>query len=509
MREEGMVTEDQYRQAINETPKYSRRTMGTTARLRGAPYAVDHVMRELESEMNIGMDELKKGGYRVETTIDFELQKLAEQTVRDVVRSSARRNVTTGAFVVMDRDGRILAEVGGVDYRKNQFNAVSNPSARRQPGSAFKPFVYATALKLGTVNLNSSVSNEKIVMPNPGGRAWVPQNSQGGSGGWMSLRRAFTSSYNLPAIHTLQAVGPQTVVAFSRDSFGFKSELVPVPALALGSSAVSPLEMAQAYSVFMLKGDRARPYVIDRIYGPDGEIVRRYQPEIAKNVLDGWVVDQMDQLMRGVVEYGTGRAARSVPYARGKTGTTNDNRDAWFCGYTDSLVGIAWIANEQVVNGRPRYGRMPGVFGGNTSINIWRGVMQAAERKYGGKIDFERAKTPPQRSEQPDDDFPTGNLAAPDEVIEDTIEPAPPNEDEAPATDNTTVTNPVTEGAKAKASEPSRTTAPPPTPSPSESNELEVCADSGMRASIYCPETVTRRYRKGTEPRRTCPQHGG
>lgn len=510
MREENMVDEAQYQQALAEPIKLSARAQGTTARLRGAPYAVDHVMQVLRDDLNLGLEELAKGGYRIETTIDYGLQRIAEKVVADVVRDSRRRRVTTGAFVLMDADGKILVQVGGVNYRRNQFNVIVN--GRRQPGSSFKPFVYATALRMGTLNFNDSISNERFSLTDPStGRTWTPGNSNGRYGGSVSLRTAFASSINLPAVRAMDRVGPSSVVAFAHDSFGFQSKLDPVLSLALGSSAVSPLELAQAYSVFMLRGDRATPYVVRAVYGPDGNPIRRYEPKIVRRVFDPAVTDQIDTLMRAVVTSGTGRRAGSVPNARGKTGTTNDNRDAWFCGYTDGLVGIAWIASEHKENGRWVYRPMPGVFGGNVTVNIWSEVLEAAHRKYGEKLSVPPRpdQMPAERTVEPDEDFPIDRLGTEPDP---TTDAAPADGTVDPASDPTAVPPSDSDpnvGTTATAPPPAQPKSRPRPIASEETVEVEVCAESGQRASIYCPETVTRTFRKGTEPRRRCSVHGG
>ncbi|HZH97535.1 MAG TPA: transglycosylase domain-containing protein, partial [Fimbriimonadaceae bacterium] len=265
LRNEGKISEKEYESALREKLRLKPNPKVTQAKIHAAPYAVQHVLQVLrETRPDIDLNE---GGYRIDTTINAEIQEDAEQAVQSLVRRYRRGKVNWGAFLLMDRQGRILAEVGGADYKLNQFNVVS--MGKRQPGSAFKPFVYATALANGDLDPDESLSNERHTWRIPGGKPWTPENSNGKYSGRMSVEYAFKHSVNVPAVHVIDKTGPDHVVAYASQVFGFKSRLDPVLPLALGSSAVSPLEMAQAYSVFQSGGDRATPFIISRIQGPE------------------------------------------------------------------------------------------------------------------------------------------------------------------------------------------------------------------------------------------------
>jgi penicillin-binding protein 1A len=381
MREEGMIDEGTYQAAIAEPLRVRRASSGAAASAKLAPYFVDAVLEQLRRETP-DVD-YSAGGYRIETTLVYRIQRIAGREVIRLVRSE--RSASTAAMLVMARDGRVLAMVGGVDYDRNQFNMIVQ--GRRQPGSAFKPFIYAAALENGTIDASSSLSNERIVMTDPStGKTWRPENANGRYGGWVSVRSALAMSINLPAIRVLEKVGVSTAIQVCRRSFGFESDLDPVLPLALGASAVSPMELAQGYSVFQLGGSRAKPRMIKRVIGPDGEVVRAWEPEIVSGVLSAQTAQTMDQLLRAVVTSGTATAASAVANARGKTGTTSDHRDAWFVGYTDELVGVGWVADEErTQNGRWRYRSMPGVFGGRVTVRMWTAIMKEAQQIVGEK----------------------------------------------------------------------------------------------------------------------------
>jgi penicillin-binding protein 1A len=377
MFEEGMITRPQLDQAKQERPKLVPRSLGSGARVLSAPYAVMHVLDVLHKEFP-DVD-LATAGLDVHTTIDSRLQRFAQRAVRDTVRQYRRRKITTGAFLVTDRNGAILAEVGGIDFNRNQYSVVFQ--GKRQPGSAFKPFVYAAALSVGTLQPDDTISNERFTWINPyTGKPWSPKNSHG-YGGYVTIEDAIRNSINVPAVRVIDALTPESAVAFAQESFGFQSKLDPVLPLALGSSAVSPLELSEAYSVFMLRGDRARPYVITKVLGPDGNLLKSYEPDVFRGVLSQPVCDLMDGYLRSAVVNGTGYKAAGVANARGKTGTTSNNLDAWFCGYTDRLLGVGWVGNEYLEGKSWKYGAMSSsVFGGTVTAEIWARIIGEAER---------------------------------------------------------------------------------------------------------------------------------
>lgn len=486
MRDADLILESEYQEAINEEVNLREDRVITLAGHKTAEYFVDHVLATIQRELP--EVDLSRGGYRVETTLVYEYQKITEAGVAKHVAQNSGLNVTTGAFVVLDNDGRILSLVGGRDYNRNQFNIVTQ--GRRQPGSAFKPFVYATAFEFGVLTPGGSISNEPFFYRMPDGSQRRVRG--GGSGGQMSIVQAMASSVNTPAVRALDRVGANAVVQASKRAYGFSHDLPAVPSLALGSGEVSMIDMAQAYSVFQNEGDRVTPYPITRVIAPDGTVVKRYLPNRVRRVVSVNTAKGTDTLLWYVVQQGTGRTVRSVANARGKTGTTNDFRDAWFCGYTDQLIAIGWFGNE-VGEERPdgtmrwRYLPMRGVFGGQRVAPMWADIVGQIQGKIGEErrtftpyfrqsrayVNVEPTTPAEPQSEQPSTIDDLGNGEFPDTV--------PPIVD------------------------------PPPPPAPSGSEDstmVEICADSGLLSTIYCPERVIRAFRSGSAPRNRCTIHG-
>ena len=514
MADEGMIDARQFEAALKEIPNLrppeSRARTG--GRLNRAPYFVMALIDELK-RLVPDMD-LSRGGFRIETTLNSELQTVAEEQVRELVGRDRSRKGTNAALVLKDREGRSVVMVGGVDFDRDQFNAVTQ--GRRQPGSSFKPFVYATALAAGVIGPNDSISNERFTQVDPTtGETWSPKNSGGHYGGSVSVRSAIVHSINVAAVRVMEKVGPEAVVASAKSVFGFKSSLPPYLSLALGSGEVSPLEMAEAYSVFMLRGDRATPFMIRRVMGPDGEILKDFAPNVRRSVLSSEVATEMDGFLRGVVTDGTARKARSIPNARGKTGTTSDNKDAWFCGYTDEYVGIGWVAHPVRAGNRWNYEPMASsVFGGKVTVDAWVGVFQKVEamlrkgtlrRRVDGKTTFEKEAAPPIEASPPD--APLDEVPPPEEG--DPHKPVTVPEIGGGASGGTGGGDGEvkTDGGTRPATPPTTKPEPPPAKR-AEPVSVDVCVDSGLRATRYCPETITRKFVKGKEPKRVCNLHG-
>ncbi len=519
MQTEGMISHDEYDKAINELPKINPHPFTTTASYPAgsAQYFVNHVLHKIHDDFpNL---DLKAGGYRIVTTIDLPLQRTAESVVRQVVKDYRGSHVTTGAFVCMNKEGQILCEVGGVDFNKNQYNVIEQ--GHRQPGSSFKPLVYATGLATGKIVYGQMLSNAPVHLEGMGdkNKDWNPGNASRTKWGLtIPMETAFKLSINLPAIHVILDTGPDVVANYAKDVFGIQSKIYAYPSLALGTSEVNPLELAEAYSTFMLRGSRVKPYPVARIISPDGSILKSYSGEITATSLDPQVCDEIDHLTRAVVESGTGTRAQIVPNAHGKTGTTQETKDAWFCGYTDGLVGIGWIANEQArKNGPPAYRPMKnGIFGGTVTVQIWAGVMKVAHEKFADK-EFEARNEAARHPVKPEGTVPPLHDVDPDGMP---IDPdgtfAPPAAPGKPSTRGPDANPATTGGDPTTGTTPPITPPPDTTPPPVRQNhdeeqgiEVEVCADTGLLATPYCPETVFRKYHKGQEPKRKCRLHSG
>jgi len=283
--------------------------------------------------------------------------------------------VEAGFISIDPKTGAIRALVGGFDYNHNKFNHVTQ--AWRQPGSSFKPFIYSAALEKG-FTAATLVADTPLTIPagQAGGVEWTPKNYEDTYSGIVSVRQALTQSLNLPTIRILQAIGPY----YARDyvkRFGFDpARQPPYLTLALGAGSVTPLQLATGYTAFANGGQLVTPYLITRVVDQHGQLLSQTTPEKPRQVIDPRNAFIMTSLMQDVVRRGT--AARAMQLGRsdlaGKTGTTNDQRDAWFAGYQPSVVGVAWIGFDQ-----PRsLGR--GETGAQAALPIWMKYMGAVLR---------------------------------------------------------------------------------------------------------------------------------
>lgn len=496
MRDEGWISETTFEKSKKEPLKLNKaRKESSNERL--APYFCDYV-RSYMKDKYPDID-LSKGGYRIETTLDWKLQKICEKNVRDMVAKNRHYRITTSAFVLLDNEGRILSMVGGPDYKKSQFNVVTQ--GRRQPGSSFKPLVYATAFEVGALHPGGSVSNAPYAIATDSGRG-KRYIKGGGKGGSVSVRSAIANSINTPAMWACKEAGVENVVQMAHQAFGIQSELPVVESIALGADEVTPLEMATAYSVFQSGGDRFEPFGVDKIIGPDGVPIAVNHPDFARRQLSSASAEGIDVCLRAVVTGGTGRRAGSgTVNARGKTGTTSDNKDAWFCGYTDKFIGVGWIANASYLKGgRVRYEPMHSyVMGGHMVAPMWARIISQAQEMYGEKA----RRMGSYHDLAPDEDQPVR-----DEPQQE------PSEEPAITTDaSPDIPELGSEGDNAPDAAGGNVVPPIETPQVKPEDDggqvvfVEICADSGARATIYCPERVRRAFKLGKEPRGRCKIH--
>jgi len=494
-----------------------------------APYFVMDVLRELEALY--GRELLLQGNLKVNTTLHMGMQRVAEAALQRGIQAFRAQGVTQGAIVLIDlRTGQIRALVGGANFRRSQFNNITQ--GRRQPGSAFKPIVYATAFELGKLTPNSTLPDTPLDLPAGGGKRWRPQNADGKFRGTVSVTRALAASINIPAIRAAQLVGADKVAEFARTRFGIESPLDPVLPLALGASAVRPIELARAYSVFPLKGNRIEPFMIRRVEDRNGVVLLEQQGQITPNVISPQTAEWMDQILRTAVVSGTGKAAARIPNARGKTGTTSDYRDAWFVGYTDEYLALVWVASEYYnpQTQRWEYRPMKRVFGGTVCARIWADLMEqvnAIEKRL--QVQPVRPSQPaviepapsPEQEPLPADN--TGDEAPPPIAPPPAEEtPRPPQEpsagtDSGSPTTTSAPTAPIAstptatrtaDTAPSVASGAPRESKPPAPPPPPEYITVSICADTGLIATDYCPEVVRKRFEKGKEPKSRCNRHG-
>jgi penicillin-binding protein 1A len=312
-------------------------------------------------------DQAAVGGYGgdlvVTTTLDPRLQAAAEQAIEaSLARDGAKDEVGQAALVAMSPDGAVRAMVGGRDYGTSQFNRVTQ--ATRQPGSAFKPFVYLAGLEHG-LHPQDRFIDEPIRIGN-----WQPRNYTNSYRGEISMAEALAQSINTVAVQIGQRAGMKNVVAVAR-RLGIASDLAPDPSLALGSGDVNLLELTAAYCAFAGGGNGAWPYGIAEIRDTAGKLVFQRRGGGPGRVIDPVHANEMNEMLAGVIANGTGRAAQIGRPAAGKTGTTSDFRDALFVGYAGDLVAGLWFGNDDDTP-------MNHVTGGTLPARTWHDFMLAA-----------------------------------------------------------------------------------------------------------------------------------
>ena len=300
----------------------------------------------------------------VDTTIDPALQNAAEHALVDTLNQKGDKlNIGQGALVAMTPDGVVRALVGGRDYGDSQFDRAVD--AKRQPGSAFKPFVYLTALEHG---LTPETVREDAPIAVKG---WRPENYERQYLGAVTLRQALADSLNTVSVRLTLEFGPQAVVRTAY-RLGIASILEPNASIALGTSEVSPLELVSAYATFANGGLAVSPHIVERIRGADGKtLYGRAQQQLGR-IVDARYVGMMNTMLRETLVSGTARAANLPGWqAAGKTGTSQDFRDAWFIGYTSRLVAGIWLGNDD--NSPTKR-----AVGGGVPVEIWSRFMRAA-----------------------------------------------------------------------------------------------------------------------------------
>jgi penicillin-binding protein 1A len=360
-----------------------------------AAYYVEEVRRELEDHLG---DDFYAHKLRIHTSLDANAQKAAEEELERQLRAieagalgplsaprySASLQVADdgetpylqGAVVAMDaHNGDVLAWVGGRDFLHSRFDRVK--SARRQAGSAFKPFVYATAVASGRM-LNQKVLDQPLEISMGGRRSWKPKNFDGGFDGEITLRDALVRSKNVPTVRLAQDVGTHKIAELAQVA-GIDPPISEQPSMALGTVAVSPVELAAAYTPFAALGEGVRPRFITRVESEDGKVVWQADEPERKHVLDAAVAYVVTDALEDVLTRGTGTAVRDSGFrapAAGKTGTTNDGADTWFVGFTPEIVAAVWMGFDRQ---RPI---MAKATGGRLAAPVWARLMS---RIYAGR----------------------------------------------------------------------------------------------------------------------------
>lgn len=527
MAELGYITAQQSDAAQNEPIHLAPRRLNATNEWK-APYFVDYTMRLLEERY--GVDTVYRGGLVVRTTLNYAMQQAAETAVREGVADAIRYHLASPhaqcALTCVDpHNGYVRAMVGGLDWRKSQFNRAINNT--RQPGSTYKLFVYTSALNEGWSQYRT-VNDSPKSWKRGNGRWWSPKNYDHRWRGPITLRRAVALSVNMVAIKVAEAVGIRKSIELAR-KLGLRGDLQPYLATAIGAGGASTMELASAYGAFAAKGKYVPANPILQVKDRDGNVLEESTPQ-AIQVVDPAVANSMNDMLRAVVTEGTGRVAGAIPDSFGKTGTTQDLRDAWFVGFTPALSTAVWMGTD-------RNEPMPGASGGHACAPIWvRFMKRALEVNPRNRLDV--TSPPSVRPDGPDVPVPTdaqgevvlkicpdsGLIAtnhcphwhtvhfkpgeAPTRACD--IHTGTPLNPEAVRQKPTPVQ--TTEGAASPASAnspPAETAEPsnPPASGASAETTAVFCADTGLRANAYCPRTVTRRVTP-TSPTATCTVHG-
>jgi penicillin-binding protein 1A len=360
------------------TPKSAGKPKGS--------YFLDLVLNDLEERY--GPEVVYHGGLKVSTTLDFQQQAWAIESLQngliklDQLMGIANGDVTDrisplthpqGALVAIEcNSGAVKALVGGRDYSETEFNRAVE--SNRLPGSGFKPFLYYAAFEKLDLNPADVFVDKAIRIPVKGASDWKPQNFGREYEGPMILKQALMKSVNAIAAQLVERVGPDAVIDVARRS-GINSDLKPVYSLALGTSGASPLEMASAFGTFATGGVRHEPFWIRRIEDPLGRVLEE-QIVRGQRTLDAGIGFQLVDMMRGVLTAGTGRIVRRMGFdlpAAGKTGTSDDFRDAWFTGFTPTLSVSVWVGYDRGISMRDVNG--VGITGGRGAAPIWADFM--------------------------------------------------------------------------------------------------------------------------------------
>lgn len=385
----GSISRGDYERAVSDTLRVSPRATVEGSSW-GAPYFTELIRKELIDRF--GSEATYEGGLKVYTTLDFALQEVAEAELEKQLVSLEETNAYAyldngadlgdsaivngassrlqGAVVVLDpTTGAVRALVGGRSFRESEFNRATQ--AKRQPGSSFKPFVFATAIEAGWVPTDILI-DEPIVRFFPNGDRWEPTNFSNRFRGLVTLREAITHSINIPAVLLLEEIGIDRVIQTARKA-GIESRLPHVVSLALGTGEVSLLELTSAYGPLANHGIYSTPYFITRVEDKSGQVIFDSRPE-TREALREDVSYVVTDLLRNALNRGTGTRARQLGLVgdfAGKTGTTDEYSDAWFVGYSTNFLAGVWVGFDEL---RP-IGK--GMTGGKCALPVWTGVAKA------------------------------------------------------------------------------------------------------------------------------------
>jgi penicillin-binding protein 1B len=357
-------------------------TSGYTIYGNQAPYFMDYLTQQLTTLYK--PEELASLGLSIYTTLDPQVQMAAEKALKKELsrlegkvaastRTSSNQKLQGAVVVMHPKTGHILAIVGGRNYSKSQFNRITQ--SRRQPGSAFKPFVYVTGLD--TITPITMLSNTPKTY-NIDGKKWAPKNFERHGKKQVSVRSALENSDNLATVDLAMQIGLKSIIK-TANRFGFSTPFKPYPSLSLGAFEVIPLEMARAYCAFAAGGMMPYPLGLKAVVDENGQVLERRHFNIERLISPAKAFI-MTSLLQGVIETGTGKTLGdkgiSWPVA-GKTGTTNNSRDAWFIGYTPDILALVWIGFDN--------GDAIKATGAQAALPVWAELMKAIPHQISRK----------------------------------------------------------------------------------------------------------------------------
>lgn len=338
--------------------------------LNKAPYFCDYVMNEL-AKLGFTEQEISQGGYKIITTLDYNAQIAANETILKTLSAWGLngKNNQAAVFSFSPVDGKILVYAGGKNYGESQYDRVTQ--AVRPPGSAFKPFIYTAALQKG-LSPNDMIDDTPYKLG-----SWAPHNYGNKYRGRIPLYKALMVSSNVCAVRLIEYVGVRPVIQCAR-MMGINTPLQYDYTIALGSNGVKLFEITRAYGIYASGGYKVEPYAIERVESSRGKILYSAPRTKVEKVLETDIAAMMTSMLKTVVKHGTGMAANIGKPCAGKTGTTDDYKDAWFVGYTPSVVTGVWVGNDDNT-------RMGGLTGGTVPAIIWKNVMAKATEPYGAE----------------------------------------------------------------------------------------------------------------------------
>ena len=361
------ITKDEYEKAKSADVKLAKVPQYYTTNK--APYFCDYVMKELEK---LGFDEteISQGGYKVVTTLNYKAQKAADEAIsRNLINWGLRGDNNQAAiFSFSPIDGKILVYSGGKDYVKSQYDRVTQ--AVRPPGSSFKPLVYAAAMEKG-IDPNDMIEDRPLTIGQ-----WSPRNYGNKYRGNIPVYTALMVSSNVCAARMIKEVGIRSVIQIAR-VLGIETPLEYDYTIALGSNGVKLYEFTRAYGAFANGGFVVQPYSVERVETSRGKVVYQAPKTKISHQLSMKTAAEMTAMMKTVITNGTGRAASIGKPAAGKTGTTDDNKDAYFMGYTPNIVTGVWVGNDDNI------AMNKSIQGGTVPALIWKDVMKVATEPYG------------------------------------------------------------------------------------------------------------------------------